>query len=520
MALKRPTLEDFANIAAQYGLGLSTHDLEVIHTTLGPTIQGFELLDQWEAASAPKVTPRDPGFSPSVEDNPYGAWYWKAAIEGAASGPLAGKTIAIKDNVAVAGLPLTNGSRLLRTFVPREDATVVQRILKAGGTIGGKAVCENLCFSGSSFTSDSGPVRNPYDPTRSAGGSSSGSAVLVAIEEVDMAIGGDQGGSIRIPASWCGIYGLKPTWGLVPYTGAFPIEPTLDHLGPMAGTVQDLAQLLEVIVGPDGSDPRQMMIPEGVSVGYSKALGQSLAGLRIGIVQEGFAWPQSDPAVDEMVRTQVQRLEQLGVQVQTISIPLHRQAMAIWNGIGIEGTLNTMMLGNAYGSGWKGRYDPELMQTWGDTWREQASDLPPTVKQLILMAEYLRSQSSGRYYGIAQNMASALTEAYDRAMAAVDLLVMPTLPMVASALPAADAPLEDVFERAFEMLNNTAPFDVTGHPAITIPIGMEAGLPVGLMAIAPKFAEGQLIRLASGIEQHVFKPSKPQMVDKARVKNG
>ena len=132
------------------------------------------------------------------------------------------------------------------------DATVVTRILDEGGEIAGKAVCESLCFSGSSFTSDTGSVRNPHDESRAAGGSSSGSAALVAGEIVDMATGGDQGGSIRIPASWCGIVGLKPTHGLVPYTGIFPIELTLDHTGPMARTVADAALLLEVIAGPDG----------------------------------------------------------------------------------------------------------------------------------------------------------------------------------------------------------------------------------------------------------------------------
>src|SRR5581483_5303706 len=143
------------------------------------------------------------------------------------------RAVAIKDNIAVAGIPMMNGSRLVEGFVPSRDATVVQRLLDAGATIAGKSVCEELCCSGSSFTSASGPVRNPWDREREAGGSSSGSGALVATGAVELAIGGDQGGSVRIPASRCGIVGLKPTYGLVPYTGAFPIERTLDHLGPM-----------------------------------------------------------------------------------------------------------------------------------------------------------------------------------------------------------------------------------------------------------------------------------------------
>ena len=155
---------------------------------------------------------------------------------------------------------MMNGSRSVEGYIPDNDATVVTRILDAGGTILGKATCEDLCLSGSSFTSMPHPVTNPHDPGRAAGGSSSGSAVLVSIGAVDMALGGDQGGSIRMPASWTGIYGLKPTHGLVPYTGAFPIELTLDHCGPMAGTVEDVALLLSVIAGEDGHDPRQINV--------------------------------------------------------------------------------------------------------------------------------------------------------------------------------------------------------------------------------------------------------------------
>ncbi len=165
--------------------------------------------------------------------------------------------MAIKDNVCVAGVPMMNGSATLEGYVPEVDATIVTRTLDAGATIVGKAVCEDLCFSGGSHTAATGPVLNPRAPGRSAGGSSCGSAALLAAGEVDLAIGGDQGGSIRMPAGWCGVVGHKPTYGLVPYTGVFPIELTLDHTGPMAATVADVALYLEVLAGADGLDPRQ-----------------------------------------------------------------------------------------------------------------------------------------------------------------------------------------------------------------------------------------------------------------------
>ena len=197
------------------------------------------------------------GLPARPDENKHNAWYVKTEVEGAPSGKLKGKTVVLKDNIMLAGVPMMNGAATLEGYVPDIDATVVQRILDAGGTIVGKAHCEYFCLSGGSHTNATGPVHNPHKMGYSAGGSSSGSAVLVALGEVDMALGGDQGGSIRMPSSFCGIYGMKPTHGLVPYTGIMPIEIYIDHTGPITATVADNALLLEVLAGPDGYDPRQ-----------------------------------------------------------------------------------------------------------------------------------------------------------------------------------------------------------------------------------------------------------------------
>src|SRR5437588_9914412 len=253
----KPTIEQLRETAQTYDLHLSDADLESFASLMSATFESYRRIDQLPEPALTVRYPRSGGYRPSAEENPLNAWYQKCSIKGASTGILAGKRIAIKDNVCVAGVPMMNGASVLEGYTPEIDATVVTRILDAGGTILGKSVCENLCFSGGSHTSDTGPVRNPHDPARSTGGSSSGSAALVAAGEVDVAIGGDQGGSIRIPSCWCGVYGLKPTHGLVPYTGVFPIELTLDHTGPIAGSVADVALLLEAIAGPDGLDPRQ-----------------------------------------------------------------------------------------------------------------------------------------------------------------------------------------------------------------------------------------------------------------------
>src|SRR5919107_3071632 len=255
--VKPPTAEQLREISAYYNLELSEADVESFLGLIEGTMVSYDRLDQL-VEPAPEVRyPRSGGRRPEPEENPLNAWYYKCSIEGAPEGLLSGKKVAIKDNVCVAGLPMMNGTAVLEGYVPETDATIVTRILDAGAEITGKAVCESLCFSGGSHTSDTGPVLNPRDHSRSAGGSSSRSAALVASGEVEMAIRGDQGGSIRLPAAWCGVYGLKSTHGLVPYTGIFPIELTLDHTGPIAATVEDVALLLSKIAGEDGLDPRQ-----------------------------------------------------------------------------------------------------------------------------------------------------------------------------------------------------------------------------------------------------------------------
>jgi amidase len=221
---------------------------------------------------AREVYRRRGNLRPQPEDNPYGAWAVETRIQGARYGKLAGKRVAIKDNVCVAGVQMMNGASILEGYVPEIDATIVTRLLDEGAEILGKAVCEYYCASGGSHTSANGIVENPVVPGYNAGGSSSGSTALVAAGVVDMATGGDQGGSIRIPASYCAVVGLKPTHGLVPYTGIFAVELTVDHAGPIARTVADCALMLEVMAGPDGLDPRQSGAPSQL---YTQGLAVS-----------------------------------------------------------------------------------------------------------------------------------------------------------------------------------------------------------------------------------------------------
>ena len=508
MAVKTPTLDDLAHIASSYSLSLTPQDLESFRGLMAGMLASYARLDELTEPTLPVQYPRSPGFRPQPEDNPLGAWYWRTELKGAPSGPLAGKTVAIKDNVCVAGVPMMNGSSVLEGYVPEIDATIVTRILDAGGTILGKAVCENLCFSGGSHTSATGPVRNPHDPSRSAGGSSSGSAALVAAGEVDLAIGGDQGGSIRMPSCWCGIYGLKPTYGLVPYTGIFPIELTLDHTGPMARTVADVALLLEVIAGPDGLDPRQRVGLKGEA--YTRALLGDVRGLRLGIVQEGFGWEGlSEKDVDECVTEAAHAFERLGAEVRTVSIPWHRDGRHVWSAIAIEGSTMLMVLGNGMGTNWKGHYTTSLLDAYARGRLTRANDLSETVKLVMLLGRYMQDHYHGRYYAKAQNLARSLTAAYDAALRTCDLLVMPTLPLKATPIPPAGASREEYTDRALQMLPNTCPFDVTGHPALNVPCGMSGGLPVGMMLIGRIGDDATVLRAADAFQRQIFAAPAP-----------
>jgi amidase len=495
----KPTIAQLREIALTYGMHLSDADIESFAGLMEASLESYQRLDQLTEPQLPMRYARSGGYRPKASENPLNAWYQKCSIKGASGGILAGKRIAIKDNVCVAGVPMMNGSSVLEGYVPEFDATIVTRILDSGGEIAGKAVCEHLCFSGGSHTSDTGPVLNPHDHTRSAGGSSSGSAALVVTGECDMAIGGDQGGSIRIPSAWCGAYGLKPTYGLVPYTGISPIELTLDHTGPIAATTADVALLLEAIAGEDGLDPRQKDVKVEA---YSRDLANDIAGLHIGILSEGFGWPGlSEQDVDALVEASARRFSELGAQVSSISIPLHRDGRHISNGISVEGSTMLLMRGNSMGTNWKGHYSTSLLDAYARGASTRADDLSDTVKLVVLLGQYMQDRYHGRYYAKAQNLARVLTKTYDDALQAVDLLVMPTLPMKATKIPSADAPREERVARAQEGVANTCPFNVTGHPAMSIPCGLSDGLPIGMMLVGKKWNDATVLRAAHAFEQ-------------------
>lgn len=497
MAVVRPNADQLRAAGLEIGLHLSDADARSFLGMMQGLLDAYDVVDEMAAELPPVRWPRGPGSRPAPADNPFGAWAIKTEIRGAPAGKLSGRTVAIKDNVCVAGVPMANGSTILEGYAPEMDATIVTRLLDAGATILGKATCECYCASGGSHTSAQGPVENPVVPGHNAGGSSSGSTALVAAGLVDMATGGDQGGSIRIPASYCGVVGMKPTHGLVPYTGVFAVELTVDHVGPITRTVADNALMLEVMAGPDGLDPRQNGAP---AQDYTRALGQGVRNLRVGLVAEGFDMPGGEAEVSARLREAGVRLAEQGAQVREIAIPLHRLGQAIWTPIFLEGATNLMMKADAYGTNMKGVFLESLLDAHA-RWRDRADELSETLKLGVLTGHYMASRNRGRYYGKAQNLNRQLTAAYDAALAECDVLLMPTTPMAATPLPPRDASRETVVARAFEMIGNTAPACATGHPSISTPVGSTVdGRPIGAMLTGRRFDEATLYRAASALE--------------------
>ena len=497
MMINVPTPAELQDIAERIGFSLSISEAK----EFANIVQGMSGAYQ-EIASEPESPPRSiyPRRDLHHVDrctDPHHAWYIKTSIKGRSEGLLAGKTVGIKDNILVAGLPLMNGTDFLQGYTPDSDATVVQRVLDAGGEIVGKTACEYLCLSGGSHTNKAGPSHNPRRRGYSSGGSSSGSAIAVALGECDIALGCDQAGSIRMPAAWSGIVGLKPTYGLVPYTGILQIATLIDHVGPMSRTVRDNALLLEAIAGQDGIDGRQRDVR---THRYSQLLDGGVEGLRIAVVEEGFGRPESEAASDTLVRDAAQEFDKLGAKVETVSVPMHRKGPAIWGVISSDGIAHHTVPGLGFGFGFDQHISHDALD-WFKRMFSPETELSVTTRAILLTSHYIRSQTGMSLYAKALDLRHKLVAAYDNALTDHDLLLMPTMPMKAQPLPEAGASLGESLVRTSEMFGNTCPFDISYHPAISIPCGHVDGLPIGLMLVGRHFDEPTIYRAAFAYEQ-------------------
>src|SRR5215831_13902969 len=288
-----PDVDEVVAVAKELGIHLSADEAVLYQKHLAEQLSQLDAFVQVriEEPRPPMVSAaRTPGYRPRAGEDPLNAWMWKCRIEGSADGLLKGKTVSFKDHIAIAGMPMSFGSFALEGFVPDFDATVVTRVLEAGGTVIGKNVMNGLSggFGTGGAIGDYGRPLNPHNHEHVTGGSSSGSGAAVAAGEVDISFGGDQGGSIRIPAALCGTLGLKPTFGLISHFGiGFGSDQSIDYTGPLTRTVEDMAAALQATAGRDGYDPRQT--PEvPLQVDALGRLSDGITGLRIGVLEEGF----------------------------------------------------------------------------------------------------------------------------------------------------------------------------------------------------------------------------------------
>ena len=499
MSYSVPTPSQLRRHGNALGMEMSNSYIADVLDYVAPMAALYDLVESLPDGMPPVKYPRTPGHRPDPAENPLGAWYVKTSVKGAARGHLKGRTVALKDTICLAGVPMMNGASILEGYVPEIDATVVTRLLDAGATILGKSVCEYFSFAGGSVTSANGPVSSPRNPGHTPGGSSTGAAALAAAGEVDIAMGGDQAGSIRIPASHSGVVGIKPTFGLVPYTGIMAIEATIDHAGPLTADVATNALALEVLAGEDGLDTRQINVK---TAPYRKALAQGVKGLRVGILKEGFGNPDSEPGVDSVVRTAAKQMAKLGAKVEAVSIPWYHFGVPIWAPVTLEGSYHLTLVNNGDSKNTGGVHQSSLIKALSN-WPNRANEFPHTITVAMLLAHYSDQNYHGTYYAKAQNLRRRLRAEIDTALTNHDVLLLPTTAMTTAKIPDPNVPLPQYLEHSWRNITNTCQLNLTGHPGISVPCGLSDGKPVGLQFIGKHWEESTLYRAAHAYEQSV-----------------
>jgi aspartyl-tRNA(Asn)/glutamyl-tRNA(Gln) amidotransferase subunit A len=411
-------------------------------------------------------------------------------IEGTGEGPLADTTVAVKDNISTEGVRTTCGSKMLAEYVPPYDATVVERLKAAGATIVGKANMDEFGMGTTTETSAFGPTRNPVDPERVPGGSSGGSAAAVASGAADLALGSDTGGSIRCPAAFTGVVGIKPTYGLVSRYGLVAYANSLEQIGPIAPTVEAAATLLEVIAGPDERDATTR--DAGADADYASAADGDVDGLSIGVPTEFVEG--ADEGVVETFWDAIADLEDRGASYHEVSMPSVEKAVAAYYVIAMSEASSNLARFDGVRYGQSGGFEGNWNEAYA---RAREEGFGPEVKRRILLGTYALSAGyHDKYYAKAQDARAWVAQDFDAAFEDADVLASPTMPVPPFELgESLDDPLQMYLADA-----NTVPVNLANLPAISVPAGEADGLPVGLQLIGPKFGERSIIRAASAVE--------------------
>ncbi|SEN96411.1 aspartyl/glutamyl-tRNA(Asn/Gln) amidotransferase subunit A [Halorientalis persicus] len=423
----------------------------------------------------------------------HNAYITDERIEGDDEGPLAGRTVAVKDNISTDGVRTTCGSAMLDDYVPPYDATVVQRLKSAGATITGKTNMDEFGMGTTTETSAFGPTENPAAPGHVPGGSSGGSAAAVAAGEADFALGTDTGGSVRCPAAFCGVVGIKPTYGLVSRYGLIAYANSLEQIGPIAPSVEEAAELLEVIAGPDEHDATTRdPAAEGADTDYAAAADGDVAGMEIGIPTE--LVEGADEQVVETFWDAIDDLEAQGASYHEVDLPSVEHAVEAYYVIAMsEASSNLARFdGVRYGP------SPDYEGNWNEEFagvREEG--FGEEVKRRILLGTYALSAGyHDKYYKKAQDARAWVKQDFDEALSEADVLASPTMPVPPMEMgESLDDPLTMYLADA-----NTTPVNLANLPAISVPAGeTDDGLPVGMQLVGPAFGETEMIRAGSAL---------------------
>jgi amidase len=516
MGVRRLRREELAYYAQLANWTLAESEVDEYLTMTEAMFDSIDMLDAQPAPPPARADAlRDPGRVPLPGEDPYNAVIrWCNVKAAKPKGPLAGKRFGLKDNVALAGVPLTFASNVVQPYICEGDSIVAERLINAGAEIVAKLNLESFAWSGGGETSSFGPILNPFDTTRTAAGSSGGSAAALFYDGIDITIGTDQGGSIRLPASWCGVLGLKPTHSLVPYVGIGAMDGMYDHVGPLTHTVTDMALTMDVIAGKHPDDFRQDVVPRLRHMQAVESAPDDMTGITVGVLKEGFVWddmpgaPPGTKETQEVVRATIEQFRKLGATIVEVSVPTHLTGSAMMFMALLMGNTTLLRDNGVYYHARGARQSPELATALGKGLRTHGDHLPPTLKLASMLGEYLKDHYFGAHYAKAMNMAPAHRAQYDAAFQQCDVMVMPTATHYAHEVNP-DASLSERVLRGWSMLGNTAPLDASGHPALSMPAAEADGLPVGVMVVGPTFSDAEVLRFARIYEKnHPWLPAR------------
>jgi amidase len=497
--VRPPSLQQLKAIADWLYIPLSPEEVSEYQEIVAEALTACDRIDDLPQDRPRVAGPRLPGYRPRPDEDPLNIFITRCEIKGEKTGKLSGKRFAVKDNIAVAGLPWTGGNRSLVDVIPEFDAVVVERLLAEGATLVGKLNQDDYAFSGSSDTSGFGAVRNPLNPDYSPGGSSSGEGAAVRAGYADLTLGVDQAGSGRIPAAWTGTCAIKPTHGLVPTFGIHYLDHTIDYICPCAKNVEDIALALEVISGPDPRDPQWVRGPIPAQQ-YSQKVNRNPAEISVGILKQGFGHNPERPDNDEAVMQAVDGLKAGGVAVREVSVPLWEDSWPIYASV-FSASMSVMFESNGQGFFHNGNTMPSLAQAFGAKKRLWSHEFPPLLKLFLMMGLYLRREYDNIYYCKGQNVRKILSLQVDDALEEVDVLILPSTTNRPSKL--LDRPLttKEWVQFAVDVsgkgLVNTLAADLTGHPALVMPCGIdEDDLPYSIQFIGRRWDEVTVFQVA------------------------